>query len=105
MSTLIQNPDQDLQQIRRMKTVADELRNRNVDPGILSLASTDATLNNPEAHLDLVRPGMSLYGVYPEPKDVSSGPKLKQALIWKARIEYMKTIKRGDSVTYWGMYN
>ncbi|MCX6654647.1 MAG: alanine racemase [Candidatus Bathyarchaeota archaeon] len=104
MSTLIQKPDQDLQQIRRMKTVADELRNRNVDPGILSLASTDATLNNPEAHLDLVRPGMSLYGVYPEPKDVSSGPKLKQALSWKARIEYMKTIKRGNSVTYWGKF-
>ena len=104
MSTLIQNPDQDPQQIRRMKTVADELRNRNIDTGVLSLASTDATLNNPEAHLDLVRPGMSLYGIYPEPKDVSSGPKLKQAISWKARIEYMKTIKRGDSVTYWGKF-
>jgi alanine racemase len=104
MSSMIQNPDQDAEQISRMKTVADELRNRNVDPGVLSLASTDATLNNPEAHLDLVRPGMSLYGVYPEPKDESSGPKLRQALSWKARIEYVKTINRGDSATYWGKF-
>jgi alanine racemase len=104
MSTLMQNPEQDHRQIARVKAVADELRSRDVEPGVLSLASTDATLNNPEAHLDLVRPGMSLYGVYPEAKDVSSGPKLKQALCWKARIEYAKTINRGDSVTYWGKF-
>jgi len=104
MSTLMQNPEQDRQQITRINAVADELRSRGIDPGALSLASTDATLNNPEAHLDLIRPGMSLYGVYPEPKDVDSGPKLKQALCWKARIEYAKTINRGDSVTYWGKF-
>lgn len=104
MSTLMQEPEQDRKQIARIKAVATELHQRGVDPGALSLSSTDATLNNPEAHLDLVRPGMSLYGVYPEPKDVDSGPKLKQALSWKARIEYVKTIKRGDSVTYWGKF-
>jgi alanine racemase len=104
MSTLMQNPEQDKQQIGRIKAVADELRSSGIDPGLLSLASTDATLNNPDAHLDLVRPGMSLYGVYPEPKDVASGPKLRQALSWKARIEYVKTISKGDSVTYWGKF-
>lgn len=104
MSTLMQNPEQDRQQISRIKAVADELRSCDVEPGALSLASTDATLNNPEAHLDLVRPGMSLYGVYPEAKDVDSGPKLRQALCWKARIEYVKTINRGDSVTYWSKF-
>jgi alanine racemase len=104
MSTLMQNPEQDRQQIARIKAVADECRQRGVESGALSLASTDATLNNPEAHLDLVRPGMSLYGVYPEAKDINSGPKLKQALSWKARIEYAKTIRRGDSVTYWGKF-
>ena len=104
MSTLMQEPEQDRKQIARIKAVAAELHQRGVEPGALSLSSTDATLNNPEAHLDLVRPGMSLYGVYPEPKDVDSGPKLKQALRWKARIEYVKTIRRGDSVTYWGKF-
>lgn len=104
MSTLMQDPERDGQQIVRIKEVAEECLRRGVEPGALSLASTDATLNNPEAHLDLVRPGMSLYGVYPEPKDVSSGPKLRQALCWKARIEYAKTIRRGDSVTYWGKF-
>lgn len=87
-----------------MNEVSDELKARGIDPGARSLASTDATLNNPKAHFDLVRPGMSLYGIYPEPKDVDSGPKLEQAICWKARIEYIKTINRGDSVTYWGKF-
>ena len=104
MSTLMQNPVQDRQQIGRIKAVADEIRSSGIDPGLLSLASTDATLNNPAAHLDLVRPGMSLYGVYPESKDEASGPRLRQALSWKARIEYVKTISIGDSVTYWGKF-
>jgi len=104
MSTLMQNPEQDRLQVAQIRAVADALRTRGVDPGAISLASTDATLNNPEAHLDLVRPGMSLYGVYPEEKDLASGPKLKQALTWKARIEYVKTIHAGDSVTYWGKF-
>jgi alanine racemase len=35
---------------------------------------------------------------------VESGPRLRQALCWKARIEYVKRINRGDSVTYWGKF-
>jgi alanine racemase len=104
MSTLMQKLEQDRQQIDRIKAVAERLRSRGLDPCLVSLASTDATLNNPDAHLDIVRPGMSLYGVYPEPKDVIASPKLKQALSWKARIEYVKKIKKGDSVTYWGKF-
>jgi alanine racemase len=104
MSTLMQNPEQDRQQIARVKAVADVLRDKGVEPGVLSLSSTDATINNPDAHLGLVRPGMSLYGVFPEAKDRASGLKLRQALCWKARIEYAKTINKGDSVTYWGKF-
>jgi len=104
MSTLMQNPEQDRQQIARIKAVADALRGKGIEPGVLSLSSTDATINNPDAHLGLVRPGMSLYGVFPEAKDRASGLKLRQALCWKARIEYVKTINKGDSVTYWGKF-
>jgi alanine racemase len=57
-----------------------------------------------EAHLDVVRPGMSLYGIYPETKDLNSGLKLRQALAFKARIEQVKWIDKGDSVTYWGRF-
>jgi alanine racemase len=104
ISTLMQTPNQDKISVERIKAVAEELRSRNINPGALSLASTDATLNNPEAHLDLVRPGMSIYGVFPEAKDRASNLKLRQVLSWKAKLEYAKTIEKGDSVTYWGRF-
>jgi alanine racemase len=103
-STLMQNPEQDREQLRRLLAVASELDRRGVDHGALSIASTDATLNMKEAHLDVVRPGMSLYGIYPETKDLNSGLKLRQALAFKARIEQVKWIDKGDSITYWGRF-
>jgi alanine racemase len=47
---------------------------------------------------------MSLYGVYPEKKDLSVPMDLKQVLCFKARIEYVKTVERGEGVTYWGRF-
>ena len=44
----MQTPNQDKISVERIKAVAEELRSRNINPGALSLASTDATLNNPE---------------------------------------------------------
>jgi alanine racemase len=104
MSTFLQTPAQDKEQLESFLAVAAELKKRGVDHGLLSLASSDAIFHFPEAHLDLVRPGMSLYGVYPEPKDRNVGLELKQVLTFKARIELVKPVEKGDSVTYWGRF-
>jgi len=68
------------------------------------MASSDAIFHDPEAWLDMVRPGMSLYGVFPEAKDAASGLDLRQVLALKARIEHAKWVEEGDSVTYWGRF-
>jgi len=91
-------------QLDRFLAVEAALRARGIDPGLRSLASSDGTLHRPAAHLDLVRPGALLYGVYPEKKDLGSGLALEQALALKARIEHVKWVERGDSVTYWGRF-
>ncbi len=103
-STLNQNEEQDKIQVKRLLQVEEEARNRGIDPGLRSLASSDAVLYKPDAHLDAVRPGMLLYGVYPTAKDLGSGIELKQALSFKARLEHAKWVDKGDSVTYWGRF-
>jgi alanine racemase len=103
-STLSQNAEQDPVQLGRLLAVDEALRGRGIAPGLRSLASSDATLHRPAAHLDLVRPGALLYGVYPEKKDLAAGLELEQALALRARIEHVKRIERGDSVTYWGRF-
>ncbi len=103
-STLGQNEEQDKAQLKRLLGVEAEARRRGIDPGLRSLASSDAVLYKPEAHLDAVRPGMLLYGVYPTTRDRGSGVDLKQVLSFKARLEHAKWVDKGDSVTYWGRF-
>lgn len=103
-STLSQNAEQDPVQLGRLLGVDRAVRARGLDPGLRSLASSDGTLHRPAAHLDLVRPGALLFGVYPEKKDLGAGLELDQALALKARVEHVKWVERGDSVTYWGRF-
>ncbi len=103
-STLAQDAEQDPVQLARLLAVDAAMRQRGIDPGLRSLASSDGTLHRPAAHLDLVRPGALLYGVYPEKKDLGAGLELEQALALKARIELVKWVDRGASVTYWGRF-
>lgn len=103
-STLTQHAELDGVQVERLLAVDQAVRKRGVDPGLRSLASSDAVLHRPAAHFDLVRPGALVYGLYPERKDLGTGLDLEQALVLKARIEHVKWVGRGDSVTYWGRF-
>ena len=102
-STFQQNQE-DPKMLAKLLKVDKQLKDKGIDIPIRSMSSTDATFHNPDGWLDLVRPGMSLYGVYPEKKDLSAPVDLKQVLSYKARIEYVKNVKRGEGVTYWGRF-
>ena len=102
-STFQQNAE-DPSMLAKLLAVDNKLKAKGINVPIRSMSSTDATFHNPEGWLDLVRPGMSLYGVYPEKKDLSAPVDLKQVLSFKARIEYVKKVRRGEGVTYWGKF-
>jgi len=97
-STFTEDRAFDKVQLERMMTLDAELRRRGIDPRTRSMASSDAVLHFPEAYLDAVRPGIILYGIYPEEEEL--GLKLRQALCFKARIEHIKWIDSGESLTY-----
>jgi len=63
------------------------------------MANSAALLRLPESHLDLVRPGILLYGVYPHagaPHSVEVLP----ALSWRSRVVYFKVVEAGSPVSY-----
>ena len=64
---------------------------------MVHVANSAATLAVPESHFDAVRPGLSLYGVYPAAEKPIS---LKPALTWKTRIGWIGTISEGEGVSY-----
>lgn len=102
-STFQQNQE-DPKMLAKLLAVDEKLKEKGIEVPIRSMSSTDATFHNPEGWLDMVRPGMSLYGVYPEKKDLSAPVDLRQVLSFKARIEYVKNVGRGEGVTYWGKF-
>ena len=44
-----------------------QLERAGVRPGMRHLANSAATLTNPAAHFDMVRPGLAVYGLSPVP--------------------------------------
>ena len=61
------------------------------------VANSAATLAFPASHFDAVRPGLSLYGIYPaSEKPIALAP----ALTWKARVGWVSSISEGEGVSY-----
>jgi alanine racemase len=65
-------------------------------------AATGGTLVNQKYHLDAVRIGIGLYGLYPSPELEMQMPKLglKPVLSWYATISEVKNLKPGDYIGY-----
>ncbi|MDZ7725756.1 MAG: alanine racemase [candidate division KSB1 bacterium] len=62
-------------------------------------ANSGAVLHLPEAQFDMIRPGLTLYGVYPS-GEARKTVDVKPALTWKSRVVYFKVIKPGHPVGY-----
>lgn len=84
------------EQFRLFSRVIDGLKNRGMEFAIRHCANSGATLFWKEYHLDMVRPGIALYGYSPDGKPSA----LKPALELKAYIAQIHTIRPGDTVSY-----
>jgi len=91
-------------QLERMLALDGELRRRGVVVGTRSMASSNAIFHFPESYLDAVRPGLMLYGLYPEPEDQETGLELRPVLSFKARLEQVKWVEKGEALTYSGRF-
>jgi len=67
-------------------------------------ANSAAIMELPETNLNLVRPGIVLYGLIPSDEVCSEHLPLTPALSWYSHIVYLKTIHRGQSVSYGGLF-
>ncbi|HEY3115740.1 MAG TPA: alanine racemase [Chloroflexota bacterium] len=79
--------------------VRQQLHEAGLDFPVCHTANSAATLAFPDAHLDLVRPGLTLYGISPLVED-RAGPDLLPALALKARLARVMTVQTGESVGY-----
>jgi len=73
-----------------------------VHPGKITrhAANTASIFRYPQAHFDMVRGGIALYGYPPFAQDLG----LRPAMRWVARAVYVKTIQPGERVSYGGLF-
>ena len=87
------------QQLERFLDVCAHFERLGAPMPIRHLANSGGLLHFPETHLDLVRPGIALYGVLPDP---ASRPTvdLRPVLSLVSQVVYFKVVPAGQTVSY-----
>lgn len=86
-------------QLERFFDVLTFYEKRSLPVPLRHIANSAGILQLPESHLDLVRPGILLYGVYPS-AECARTIAVKPALTWKSRVAYFKVVQPGHPVSY-----
>ncbi len=87
---------------RQLSRFLDVLRfyaRRSLPLPVRHIAGSAALLRMPESRLDLVRPGLLLYGVQPL-ADAAASLDVQPALSWRSRVVYFKVVEAGSPVSY-----
>jgi len=90
-------------QLAIFNDVLTQLRKAKLCPGIVHAANSAAVLNFPEAYFDLVRPGITIFGLGPSPES-KLPPAFRPALTWKARLTSIRTTPPGHGISYGSVY-
>lgn len=87
------------QQFQAFQSTLTKLEENGITVPIRHVANSAAALDLPETHLDVVRCGISIYGLYPSP-EVSHALALRPAMSLKARIVRVRSLPAGTRVGY-----
>lgn len=105
MMTFSEDPEFDKEQLGRFRSLCHLLEQEGIPLGNKHAASSFALFQHPDSFLDMVRPGMALYGVYPENEFRRLGVlDLRPAVSLKARVIYVKQLRKGESAGYSRVY-
>ncbi|MBP2634871.1 MAG: alr1 [Firmicutes bacterium] len=92
-----------LVQYAKFEEALRRISGRGIDIPIKHIANSAATLELPETHLDMVRPGIILYGLWPS-GDVKRNITLIPAMQLKAQIAHIKEVDPGTTISYGRTY-
>ncbi|HEY7720279.1 MAG TPA: alanine racemase [Pedococcus sp.] len=99
-----QHPTVKAQQ-ERFEVILGQVERAGLRPQVRHLANSAATLTNPSAHYDLVRPGLAVYGLSPVP-DLGAPEDygLREAMRLTAHLSSVKPCPAGQGISYGHTY-
>ena len=87
-------------QFERFMDVCNKLNEKGLDVPIKHICNSAGIMMYPEMHLDMVRPGVILYGMYPSDEVDKSRLDLKPAMTLKSTVTHIKDVPAGRGVSY-----
>jgi alanine racemase len=86
-------------QLARFSDAVARMRDEGVSPQIVHACNSPGTILHPEAHFDMVRCGIAIYGLHPAPSTYDRID-LRPAMSVSARVTLTKRIGMGEGVSY-----
>ena len=99
-------------QFSRFMQAVDSIKKEGINPGIVHCANSGAVLLYPEMHMDMVRPGIIVYGYFPDEgseneqirayleKKSKKTIELFPVMEVKTQVVTIKRVKKGSSISY-----
>jgi alanine racemase len=96
-----EDPDESFarQQLDKFLDICDRVRQQGVEIPFRHIANSGAIISKPDSILDMVRPGIMLYG-YPPSKDMPQCHRLRPVMSLLSRIAFLKRVEAGVSISY-----
>lgn len=91
-------------QLERFTGFCSRLQECGITIPIRHCSNSAGILRMQEANLDMVRAGITIYGIYPSSEVERTTVKLEPVMEWKSHISYVKTIEPGTAVSYGGTW-
>lgn len=96
-------PEFTLGQLDRLSQSIDSLKSKSIEVPMVHAANSSAILNFTSSHLDMVRPGIALYGTLglnAKSSNPNTSPELKQVMQWKTKILQISKLPKGTPLSY-----
>lgn len=93
-----------MEQIRLFQSMVDMLEQRNVHIPIKHCSNSAGIVDVKEANMDMVRAGITLYGLWPSDEVSKDTISLKPAMSIRSHITFIKELEEGRFVSYGGTY-
>ena len=91
-------------QFEKYMSICNELNRIGIHIPIKHVANSAAVIMHPEMHLNMIRPGIILYGLYPSDEVAKDKLNLKPAMTLKSNIISIRHLDSGIPVSYGGTY-
>ena len=93
-----------MQQIQQFESMTRLLKEQGVTFAYEHCSNSAAIIDVPEAKFDIVRAGISTFGLYPSEEVDKEAVHLKPALALKSHVAFVKEIEPGTSISYGGTF-